>query len=320
MIEYLTNFLRQHPLYLVKAHRIYDFIRNNVPKKNTCIIDKNINKPFIFIVGSGRSGNTLLRRLLMEHFILYIPPETYVLPKIARLTLAYKWLNWESIVDLTLATFEYHDEFETFNIESVREFACQAKKWPRDKQYINHLIIDFYHWLGTKNNVESMVVGDKTPLNIMHLRKINTILPGANYIFLKRDGVDVCFSYLNSGIYSNIQDAAWRWTKSLACWKDFKSCLESDQYIEIKYEDILANIDGVLSDIEKKFLLPKRKTKINVSNSLGDVNVRFHHKNVNSELNTDMIGKGRRLIKPEEAAIIKPIIDKTLQETGYPTV
>ena len=36
-------------------------------------------QPFLLIVGSGRSGNTLLRKLLMENCNIYIPPESYVL-------------------------------------------------------------------------------------------------------------------------------------------------------------------------------------------------------------------------------------------------
>jgi hypothetical protein len=39
--------------------------------------------PFLFIAGAGRSGNTLLRRMMMERLSIYMPPETYVLSRLA---------------------------------------------------------------------------------------------------------------------------------------------------------------------------------------------------------------------------------------------
>jgi len=59
----------------------------------------------IFIIGSGRSGNTLLRRILTGSEELYIPPETYVLGDTIRNFPEYSRLEWPSTCQLILGKF-----------------------------------------------------------------------------------------------------------------------------------------------------------------------------------------------------------------------
>jgi len=55
--------------------------------------------PF-FIIGSGRSGNTLLRRVLFNHSKLHIPPETLVLGHVIKLFNIHRNMAWKDIVYL----------------------------------------------------------------------------------------------------------------------------------------------------------------------------------------------------------------------------
>lgn len=273
---------------------------------------------FLFILGCGRSGNTLLRRLIMERCDIYIPPETYVLPRQVNQYVMSGHLNWCEKVDVILILLENHPEFETFGVDSLKEFQEVAKGWSvADRSFLN-LIIGLYKWLALRNSSSCAWVGDKTPLNTFSLGILNKAFPEAKFIFLERDPVDVIQSYLKSGIYKNALDAAKRWRKSLIHWQRFKKIKNKDDLIEIRYEKLVSDSDAVLDEIENRFSLPKRdEIKIFDSSSLGDVGLRFHHCNVQNAPSTTSIGKGRATISAENLKVIRSVLGNLPQERGY---
>ena len=271
----------------------------------------------LIIVGAGRSGNTLLRRLLMERGDIYIPPESYVFASEVTTHLRSSALDWNDKVDLTLSKFEYYPEFVTFEIDSLRQFSINAKKFPKEKQQIGKLVIDLYRWIADRKNYSSSWLGDKTPINTLKLGLVKKLIPNAMYIYLERDGVDVCHSYVQTGTYSNIADAAYRWKNSRLAWQKFKKSIPQNAYIEIQYENLVEEHEEVIQNILKIFKIPATKKNVNVASSMGDVNMRGHHANVIKAPNKSSIGKGRRLIDDNERNIIKYIINEELEKAGY---
>ncbi|HEX6923051.1 MAG TPA: sulfotransferase, partial [Bacillales bacterium] len=59
-------------------------------------------RPF-FIIGSGRSGNTLLRTILFQNPDIVIPPESYVLGKAIRRYRQLSWLEWEELCSVVIS-------------------------------------------------------------------------------------------------------------------------------------------------------------------------------------------------------------------------
>lgn len=270
---------------------------------------------FLFIVGSGRSGNTLLRRLMMERLDIFIPPETYVLPKIADYRIRARGLRWQSLVDLVISAFEYHPEFETFNICTLREYAIKAKYWEKENQTINKLIIGLYTWIAEHSGIPSTWVGDKTPLNTLYLGSISKIIPKAKYLYLLRDGADVSVSYINSGIYNNIRDAGKRWARSHKAWNKFKKKQRISDYLELRYEELVANPENIIQEIKAKFNIIERVQDISML--LGDVTSRAHHANVLKPISTDSIGKGRSSLSESQKEELRPVINSSLLNAGY---
>jgi hypothetical protein len=281
---------------------------------------KNKHPPFLFIVGAGRSGNTLLRRLLMEKCNIFIPPETYVLARIVELEIRTRSLEWEAFVNLVVSTFEYHPEFETFNVSGLREYAIAAKKWPKKKQTVSNLIWNLYFWLSVQDNIACTWVGDKTPLNTLYLGMIDMILPHAHYIYIVRDGIDVSVSYVDAGIYKDIKEAAYRWLNSQKCWDAFKKKIYKKKYIEIRYEQLVQHPEDTLENIISAFNLPRRKTELDIAHCLGDVTIRHHHRNVILQPNCDSIGKGRQKLTKEERDSLGKILNTVLSRLGYEKV
>lgn len=277
----------------------------------------NTGKPFLFIIGSGRSGNTLLRRLLMEQLSIYIPPETYVLPKIADDSIRTRNLKWETFVDLTVSSFEYHPEFETFNIPSLRDFAIKAKSWPFEQRNIPTLLKGLYCHFSEKAEIRSDWLGDKTPLNTLHIGRIDRIVPNANYIYLLRDGVDVAKSYVNAGIYEHLEDAATRWVRSHKSWETFRKKLPEDRHLQVRYEDLVSSPEKHVNHIASHFGIPRRESLAQLDSQLGDVEQRSHHSNVTQAPTPNSIGKGRSEVSEDDAKRLRPVLSTWLRRYGY---
>lgn len=271
----------------------------------------------LIIVGSGRSGNTLLRRLLMENADIYIPPESYVLPSEVATSLKCPAIDWPTQVDLSLAKFEYQQEFDAYEINSLREFALLAKQWPKSQQTLGCLLSELYKWIAITKGFNVDFWGDKTPLNTLRLGLIKKLFPQAKYIYIERDGVDVCVSYLNAGLCDNLTKAAVRWKYSRRAWLNFKKSLPINNYIEIKYEGMVRDPEKTINEIINKLKLPSKNCRSRVLEKMGDVLLRDHHVNVAFAPNTKSINKGRNKISDHDKESIKKILNKELKDAGY---
>jgi hypothetical protein len=287
---------------------------------NNGCFSKNSEKSedFLFIVGCGRSGNTLLRRLLMENFDIYLPSETYVLPRQVNQYCFSAQLKWPEKVDAILSILENHPEFETFGVDSVLEFKVAAKEWPVDQQSFIDLIDGMYRWLGEKNKVVGQWVGDKTPSNTLSLGILHWAFPKAKFIFLERDPIDVVQSYLKASLYQNAEDAAERWRKSLKFWQSFIKLKPEKDLFELRYEDLVANPTEVLGKVGKQFAIPERTEKKQFDSTvLGDVGSRRLHSNVQNAPSTTSIGKGRTSISDDNLRSVRKVLGSLPQGRGY---
>ena len=278
---------------------------------------KSSDSEFLFLVGAGRSGNTLLRKLLMERASIYIPPESYVIPSVIVGLLRAGGLTWEQQVEFVLGKFEHHPEFHTFGISSLSAFATIAKVLPEEDHSLGLLLNRMYFWLASSKEITADWVGDKTPLNTYSLGLLNAILPDARYVYIERDGVDVAVSYVSAGIYKTLGDAAVRWKNSKLAWRAFRKLLRRQRYYEVRYEELVDRPDQVIDELIDHLGLTRRPERLQVGTDLGDVVLHEHHENVLLAPRKDSIGKGRVAISPEERQWLGPILNDELLESGY---
>jgi hypothetical protein len=189
--------------------------------------------PMPFIVGSPRSGTTLLRFMLDSHPEMAIPPETGFLnlrPKFwwrgdklrerfFRALIAYPqqtpaWPDfeipeeafWEALLEIT--PFTIPEGYRAF----YRLYAARFGK-PR--------------W------------GDKTPLYCLELNAVRRVLPEARFIHIIRDGRDAALSlrrmWFSPGWEIETQAAYWR-----ECVLAARNAgLGRPDYLEVRYEDLI---------------------------------------------------------------------------------
>ncbi|REL31131.1 sulfotransferase family protein [Thalassotalea euphylliae] len=273
-------------------------------------LNSNDTSPF-FIIGSGRSGNTLLRRLLNNHSQLYIPPETYVLGRIIGHYIRHPSLTWQELVFLTLSNFQFDEEFSTFHLPSLNKLAIELKTLPQDKQSLAMILNSFYKFYQSHHKLQGKRWGDKTPYNTFHLDRIMGVFPTAQFIHIVRNPYDATSSYLKSGIYNKFEDAAERWFQSveLSCQFGRKYPL---QYIEINYNVLVTSPELTLRKICEFLQVSFEDNMLKAPPTLlGDVEEHSHHANVMQDINTQHIGKGLKSLSSDQIKYIQSKVNSS---------
>jgi len=275
-------------------------------------------KPF-FIIGSGRCGTTLLRRILCAHPDCCIPPETYVLAKCIDLYRKYNNLPWKDLVYLVLSTLEYHPKFVAFGI-SLRPLAEQLTKAPESKRSLAFILDQFYHYYALENNDTCIRWGDKTPKNTFHLSSIHDVFPNAQYIHLIRHGFDVVHSYIRTGLHQNLSHSAKQWKRAVKSAQSFGEQYPSS-YLEIRYEALVTNphktIRKVCGFLDIGFFEDMVDESQAVATQMGDVPAFEHFSSVFEPVSTKKIGQGRDSFSDAQIKDLKQLIGKELCELGY---
>jgi hypothetical protein len=143
--------------------------------------------PFPFIVGSGRSGTTLLRLMLEQHPDLAIPPESYF-----PISLRHREPRYVSSGGFDLG------RYASDLLENVR-----FRDWKLDQMVRDRLSgVEPIDWAEAIRRTFALYAererkpryGDKTPWFIMRIDELSTMFPEARFVHLIRDGRDVALS------------------------------------------------------------------------------------------------------------------------------
>jgi hypothetical protein len=186
--------------------------------------------PAPFVVGSGRSGTTLLRMMLDSHPALTIPPETQFIPQLVE---ASKQPNATaaSIAELLVS----HRRFPDFGIDPDELRAAFAAIEPFD---LAEGVRWFYRAYAARQGKPRW--GDKSPGYGWRMRPIDRLLPEAHFIHLIRDGRDVGLSMRaqNSRLKSTPK-LARHWAKRVR--KTRRQGGKARRYMELRYEDLVTD-------------------------------------------------------------------------------
>jgi len=184
----------------------------------------NKNNSPVFIVAPVRSGSTLLRLMLDSHPIITNPGEC------------------DFLFDLISDDGQYPDVNVYHEWLSLNRI-FQSKKLKVDEnlnypELMNSFIKQFSH----DNTVLSLNVH-------RHFHRIPKVFSNARYIHLLRDPRDVARSCMRMGWVGNVYYGIDIWEEAEKSWGHLKKTLPSSQYIEIKYENLLDDIEKGLTII-----------------------------------------------------------------------
>ncbi|QBR38581.1 sulfotransferase (plasmid) [Leisingera sp. NJS201] len=268
----------------------------------------------LFVIGSGRSGNTLVRRVLLASQQIHIPPETYVLGDIIEGWPQMLLLPWRQRVWLFCAHFEKHYHFPTFGLDSLGEFAAEAEQL--EPRSLRALIEAFYAYLTRKSGSPAARWGDKTPWNTYHLPAIGAVFPQARYVWLMRDGRDVALSYVNAGLHGSLSEAGQRWAEAnRACGRFARWC--PHLYL-LRYEDLVTAPEAAFGALFAWAGLAFQPEMLKTQpGAMGDVELEGHHAQVRQEISPRSVGTWReQLTGAELDALPAPFWDQ-MRALGY---
>lgn len=193
--------------------------------------------PF-FIVGSARSGTTLLRLILNAHPEVAVPPESRFVVEL---------YDGEDTVDTEdfLRRLSGHKRFKTWDIPVgiVREEIGAGTRIA----YADAIRAVFKAYANANGKT---LWGDKTPRYVESLDLLSHLLPEARFIHLVRDGRNVALSYANVPFGpKTIGKAAALWARRVKAGREAGPRIGRDRYLEILYEDLVDDTEGETKDI-----------------------------------------------------------------------
>lgn len=297
-------------------------LRRRLPFVGYPLAGRRRYAPF-FIIGAARSGTTLLRRVLTSHSALHVPPETFVLGEVLRGFPRWsRSLDWPELVSLVLSRFEFHPEFETFEI-GLGPLTRSLATLPAADRNLAHVLDEFYRFHARETGQTMERWGDKTPLNTLEkgtLEGLIEVFPDARFIHLVRDGCDVVYSHLSGGFMWDLDEAARRWTEMVGRASDF-AARHPEQSIEVRYEALVSDPESVARELceflEIEFEPQMVASESGVEN-LGDVPRWYWHDEVARPIHCGNIGKGRRSLSRRQKERLEALIGGELARRGYP--
>ncbi len=210
-----------------------------IPTKSSLKIEAT--PPPFFIVGSGRSGSTLLRMMLAAHSRIAIPPETwFMLPLLKRFSVDRPLSAEEMDQAIGLMTGHYRWPDMKLSVTELRRRVAGLRE-----THLSGLVGVVY---GAQLEVAGKVRwGDKTPPYIQILPKLAALFPGSKFIYLVRDGRDVSKSFQSLGMYGPwLHDNTVEWRDASYWARKWMNSGYADRILQVRYEDLVLDAEGAL--------------------------------------------------------------------------
>jgi hypothetical protein len=201
------------------------------------------SRPF-FILGSGRSGTSLLSRMLNQHPNLAVPPESHLYNTF------HPWLGYYG----NLAA-----EQNRANLVADIVATGPLRDWsPRLQadEVLAHVhggdfgaVVDavMCAWAAKKGKRRW---GEKTPQHIRFWRHISADFKGSQVIHVIRDGRDVAISMMKARFGpKSIYSCARGWREYLEQVEDVKNNQPTELFFEVSYENMLENTKQTLREV-----------------------------------------------------------------------
>lgn len=170
----------------------------------------------IFIVGSARSGTTMLRLMLDSHPRISCGEETHFLQTLEPVT----GRHWRLVERYGFPRGYWDERLAAFYGDAMADYAAR-----RGKQ----------RW------------ADKDPSNTLLLPFVDRLFPDAQYIHLLRDGHDVVASHRDRwGYRSGARAARGVWKRYVEAARAFGRDLPPDRFHELRYERLVADPEAEL--------------------------------------------------------------------------
>ncbi len=201
--------------------------------------------PAAFVVGVNRSGTTLLRMMLDAHPELTMPPETHFVPELIEIA-EQGDATPQAFLEVITSQREWGD-FGLTEEQLLDEFGAIEPLNAGDA------LRSFYRLYAER--IGKPRCGEKTPIYVKSIRKIQRALPEARFAHVIRDGRDVCLSIRDRAVKEHPVDViAERWVRRIG--QAQRQSKHVPHYMEVRYEQLILETEPTLRRICEFFELP----------------------------------------------------------------
>ena len=212
--------------------------------------------PKFWILGCGRSGNTLLRRRFVAEYSILIPPELPVIRSMAYTAARRPWSSkhdlWAFCRQFLVDLPRVEQDLGGKTLFDEDRTSAPAEAVLSLRQAVALLFAQYLRTIGFEVGSDT-VVADKTPTNVFNIEIILKMDPAARFIVMIRDPSDVARSYWEAqlvtapGPKSGI--AYWRDTMFVVRRLVDRGLLHRDNCIVVRFESLAAQQDQVVSQV-----------------------------------------------------------------------
>lgn len=264
--------------------------------------------PF-FVVGSPRSGTTLVRRLLCAHPRLYIPGETGFIPF---LRVAPDAPLSRRAVARVLCRIGFLNRHWTHAPEAVEPLAPEPR--------LRDVLAPLYAARAARYGATRW--GDKTPGYVRYLPFLDRAFPDARFVHVLRDGRDVALSaraeFGADHWYMDLHYLLRQWEINVRRGRRDGSALGPGRYLELRYEELVARPRERMAEV-LAFLGEAPDAAVEKAIESGSaVEGSRLRADVQRPVSDASMGRWRRELRPREAKLADSLVGSLLAELGYP--
>ncbi len=265
----------------------------------------------LFVLGVSRSGTTLLRVILDRSPGIAIPDETFFIPQLAH--------RHSSPVDPD----SFLDDLR--RLPRLAAWGVSAEELAASLQpnmSVGEALAATFSAYAVKHAKPRW--GDKTPMYMRHLGLIEQLFPDAQYVHLIRDGRDAALAFLDmpEGVVTNTwahprspAGFACEWRTEVRRARELGRRLGPSRYLEIRYEDLVADTEGVVRSVCDFAGLPFEPAMLEYAGAV-DVSAKPHHQRL-LEPPTRGVRNWRTQMSRSDALAFEAIAGDLLAELGY---
>lgn len=252
----------------------------------------------IFIGGAGRSGTSLVRSILNAHSRIAIGAELKVTPLIAR----------------------FRNQFTHYQAHLQEHFFVQPENIDTIIKNLITSLLDKY-----RRHADKPRLGEKTPNNVFFFPPLHQMFPESPLLHVVRDGRDVVRSLLQKewgnvssrkpmAITQDPEAAASYWKKAVTAGRRAAQASDSlrEQYLEIRYEDLVTNPVPIARLIFSHIHEPWEPDVLNFYQEQTDV-----YNQVYRPISDASVGKWKTGLSPAQKSTVKRVAGDLLIELGY---
>jgi hypothetical protein len=272
----------------------------------------------IFIGACPRSGTTLLRTMLNTHPDLAIPRETRFLPFVWDNRQRWKHLDERAVRNRLAKQIARRDwtraeRLQTPRPKMVRRMTAAP---PTLGSVVGTGFVLYAESTGKRR------WGDKRPMYSRYLDAIFGMFPDAQFINVIRDPRASVSSMRKLGWFrGDITPGLELWERSLRAVEPWRKVLHKDQFLDIRYEDLVTDPVGLLTGVSSFLgLAPETiPTMLSYHEHNDETSTRYHSR-LAQPVSTDSLRAWDAMLDADDVALIEQVTGKWMDQFGYERV